>query len=226
MSGPIPPGDIHLGDVAAELALGALTGRERAEAVAHLEKCPACRVHVQGLTRTATQLLILLPEHQPPAGFAARTIRRLPHAARHRATRRPRDKFPAVAAAIIAVTCAMAGFALHAMPMQPHHPAGLPPPALRSASLTTARHQAIGTVFLQGGSQPWLYMAVDTGGGNSTVICLLHERDGQIITVGSFQLASGYGSWGSPEPDQAAGITSVRLKSLDGAIVATATFTR
>ena len=40
MSGPTPPEGIHLGDVAADLALGALTGRERAEAVAHLEKCP------------------------------------------------------------------------------------------------------------------------------------------------------------------------------------------
>jgi hypothetical protein len=226
VSGPIPPEGSHLGDVAAELALGALTGRERAEAVAHLEKCPACRAHVQDLTRTATQLLALLPEAQPPAGFAARTIQRLPHAARHHATRRPRDKFPAVAATIIAVTTAMAGFALHGMPMQPRHPASLASPALYSASLTTARHQAVGTVFLHGGSQPWLYMAVDTGPGNSTLICQLHERDGQIITVGSFQLASGYGSWGSPEPDQAADITSVRLKSLDGTIVATATFTR
>ena len=224
MSGPIPPEGSHLGEVAAELALGALTGRERAEAVAHLEKCPACRAHVQDLTLTATQLLALLPEHQPPAGFAARTIRRLPHAARHRAIRRPRDKFPAVAAAIIAAACAMAGFALHARPMQPRHPAS--PPALYSASLTTARHQAIGTVFLHGGSQPWLYMAIDTGPGTSTVICQLHERDGQIITVGSFQLASGHRSWGSPEPDPAAGITSVQLKSLDGTTVATATFTR
>jgi len=40
VSGPTPPEGIHLGDVAADLALGALTGRERAEAVAHLEKCP------------------------------------------------------------------------------------------------------------------------------------------------------------------------------------------
>ena len=224
VGGPAPPEGIHLGDVAAELALGALTGRERAEATAHLEICPACRAHVLDLTRTATQLLVLLPEDQPPAGFAARTIQRLPHAARHRTTPRPRDKFPAVAAAIIAVTCAMAGFALHVMPMQPRHAAS--PPALYPASLTTARHQSIGTVFLHGGSQPWLYMTVDTGPGNSTVICQLNERDGQIITVGSFQLASGYGSWGSPEPDQAAGITSVRLKNLDGTIVATATFTR
>ena len=94
MSGPAPPERSHLGDVAAGLALGALTGRERAGAVAHLETCPACRAHVQDLTLTATQLLALLPEHQPPAGFAARTIQRLPHATRPRAMIGPPGTFP------------------------------------------------------------------------------------------------------------------------------------
>jgi hypothetical protein len=32
----------ELDDVAAELALGALTGRERAQAVAHLDTCESC----------------------------------------------------------------------------------------------------------------------------------------------------------------------------------------
>jgi hypothetical protein len=226
MSGPAPLDGIHLADVAAELALGALTGRERARAIAHLEKCRTCRAHVQRSTLTGTRLLLLLPEHQPPAGFANRTIRRLPYAGRHRETGRSHDRFPVVAATIIAVTCAMAGFAVRARPMPPGHSASPASLALHSASLTTARHQVIGTVFLQGGGQPWLYMAVDTGAGNSTVICQLQERDGQTITVGSFRLASGHGYWGSPEPDQATGITSARLTAPDGTIVATATFTR
>jgi hypothetical protein len=96
--------------------------------------------------------------------------------------------------------------------------------ALRSAPFTTARHQAIGTVFVHGGSQPWLFMAVDTGAGDRTVVCELQERDGHVITVGSFQLANGRGYWGSPEPDQAADITSVRLSAADGIVVATASF--
>jgi hypothetical protein len=33
----------ELADVAAELALGVLTGRERAMAVAHLDNCDTCR---------------------------------------------------------------------------------------------------------------------------------------------------------------------------------------
>jgi hypothetical protein len=65
------------GDVAAELALGVLTGRERAEALAHLDHCEACREHVRQLTMTGEGLLGLLPSREPPAGFETRVMERL-----------------------------------------------------------------------------------------------------------------------------------------------------
>ena len=64
-------------DVAAELALGVLTGRERADALAHLDRCPACRETVRQLTMTGEQLLELLPPVEPPAGFESRVLARL-----------------------------------------------------------------------------------------------------------------------------------------------------
>lgn len=54
-------------DSAAELALGVLTGRERAEALAHLDYCEACREHVRSLTVTSEKMLSLLPTAEPPA---------------------------------------------------------------------------------------------------------------------------------------------------------------
>ncbi len=51
----------ELADVAAELALGVLTGRERAVAIAHLDTCDACREHVRQLMATGEQLRGLLP---------------------------------------------------------------------------------------------------------------------------------------------------------------------
>ena len=51
----------ELADVAAELALGVLTGRERAVAIAHLDTCDACREHVRQLMATGEQLRALLP---------------------------------------------------------------------------------------------------------------------------------------------------------------------
>ena len=67
----------HVHDVAAELALGALTGRERAGAIAHLERCRVCREDVRQLMATGGQLLELLPPAAPPAGFETRVLQRL-----------------------------------------------------------------------------------------------------------------------------------------------------
>src|ERR1700722_20570873 len=64
-------------DVAAELALGVLTGRERAQALAHLDHCASCREEVRQLTATGEGLLGLLPNVEPPAGFEARVMDRL-----------------------------------------------------------------------------------------------------------------------------------------------------
>jgi hypothetical protein len=67
----------ELADVAAELALGVLTGRERAAALAHLDTCDACREDVRQLMATGGQLLELLPPVEPPAGFETRVLARL-----------------------------------------------------------------------------------------------------------------------------------------------------
>lgn len=67
----------ELADVAAELALGVLTGRERAMAIAHLDKCDACREDVRQLMATGEQLLELIPPAEPPAGFETRVLERI-----------------------------------------------------------------------------------------------------------------------------------------------------
>lgn len=59
----------ELADAAAELALGALTGRERAYALLHLEYCGACQERVRRLAVTGDDLLGLLPDRDPPPGF-------------------------------------------------------------------------------------------------------------------------------------------------------------
>ena len=66
-----------LAEVATELALGVLTGRERAEAVAHLARCDACREDVRQLMETSVELVGLLPASEPPAGFETRVLDRL-----------------------------------------------------------------------------------------------------------------------------------------------------
>ena len=64
-------------EVAAELALGVLTGRERARALAHLDGCESCREQVRELSMAGDELLALLPPAEPPAGFESRVLERL-----------------------------------------------------------------------------------------------------------------------------------------------------
>src|ERR1700759_38391 len=64
-------------DVAAELALGVLPGRGRAQAVAHLDECDSCREHIRQLSLTGEEMLGLLPSREPAEGFESRVMGRL-----------------------------------------------------------------------------------------------------------------------------------------------------
>ena len=56
----------------AELALGVLTGRERAQVLAHVESCPRCADELEHLSRVADTVVQSAPEMEPPLGFEVR----------------------------------------------------------------------------------------------------------------------------------------------------------
>ena len=67
----------QLREVAPDVALGLLTGEERAAALAHLERCDRCRVEVTSLAGVADEVLLAGPRATPPEGFDARMLARL-----------------------------------------------------------------------------------------------------------------------------------------------------
>jgi Putative zinc-finger len=231
-------------DMAAELALGVLTGRERAQAMAHLEHCEACRENVRQLTLTGEGLLGLLPAMEPPAGFETRVMERiglaapapapvrrlawLPRAGRRGASQggsdqprqlsRTRRMFAVAAVTLAVVAGGLGGWALR---NGPSSPAGTP---LHSAVLESATHQDVGKIYLYQGRPQWLYMSVNMPSGHETVICQVQGRDGHFTTAGSFQLTNGYGYWGSPAPGNPGSLTGARLVTPNGTVLATATF--
>lgn len=238
-------------DVAAELALGVLTGRERARALAHLDRCDGCRETVRQLTVTGEELVGLLPAIEPPVGFETRVMERLglgtptPGPARQlspvrRFSRkltgwlgagwtgsggvsRPRRILAAVATAVVVIVAGLGGWGLHAATSSP------PSSPLSSAALLTASHQTAGHIYYYDGGSRWLYMSVDISpgngaAGNSTVLCQVQGPDGHITTVGSFRLTGGYGYWGSPDPVTSGPLTGARLITTTGTVLATATF--
>ena len=90
--------------------------------------------------------------------------------------------------------------------------------------IATDDHGHVGQVFVYNGEPRWMYMSVDLESGNDTVICQLVGADGHITTVGSFRLADGYGSWGSPAWTGNGPPVGARLVTANGTVLATATF--
>ena len=241
-------------DVAAELALGVLTGRERAEAVAHLDECDSCREHIRQLLLTGEEMLGLLPSREPTEGFESRVMARLgvtapdsdqspaagggpalataPGPGGGRSRKNParwsRRMLSLAAVALAVVACGLGGWALRGVTGPSAGGGGSTAQApLREATLTSATtQQEEGKVYLYDGSPRWLYMGVDTHNtSDKTVICQLETRSGRVITIGSFQLQGGYGAWGSPDPVAASDVTSARITSMNGTVLATAHFT-
>ncbi len=96
---------------------------------------------------------------------------------------------------------------------------------LVSASLVSGTSQHVGQVFYYSRDPGWLYMSVDLGSGSEMVTCQVTGPDGRVTTIGSFKLADGYGSWGSPDPGDLGQLTGARLVSANGTVLATGTFT-
>ena len=185
-------GCAEFADAAAELALGVLTGRERARALAHLDQCEACRENVRQLTVTGEELVGLLPTIEPPAGFETRVMERLGLGtpATSPAPDPVRQLSPArrfglkladwigggwtgrggvsrprriLAAAAVAVAVIAAGLGGWGLHATTSSPTAS---ALSSATLLTASHQTAGKIYFYDAGSRWLYMSVNIPSGS------------------------------------------------------------
>jgi len=210
-------------ELSAELALGVLDGRQRADALAHLQRCPACREELLVLGQVADRLVALAPPAEPPAGFETRVLRAVtpPAAPPSSVPRRPRRGFLAVAAAA-AVALLVAGGAGGWLAGRGGRTAP-PRPAAVTAALHE-HHEQVGQVVETNGAHPWVWMAVTGYVGQPTVICQVRGRDGRVRTLGTFHLTEGYGYWAAPVPPGTGPLAGARLVSRDGRTLATATF--
>ena len=63
-------------ELAAEFALGLVTGHERNRALAHLQRCPACCWHTARLAAVCDRLRGLIRSTEAPVGFEQRVLQR------------------------------------------------------------------------------------------------------------------------------------------------------
>lgn len=235
-------GDAHcekLREAGAELALGVLPGRERAEAVAHLDGCADCREYVRQLTGIGDRLIGLLPECEPPPGFETRVARSLgeqaagPEGAARRApqhlrgrARRARLRLAAAAAALVVAV----GFAGWGIGTVVEGATASPPAAVESEPvlvgdmIPAGGGEPVGEVYAHPGSPAWMFVSVALPGTpyNGRITCLLERADGTTTRVGDFPVRDGRGNWGVAVPVDLTRYSSTRLTSADGTVLATA----
>jgi hypothetical protein len=213
-----------------ELALGILTGRDRAIALAHVESCSRCADELEQLARAADAVVRVAPELEPPVGFEVRLFSRMgvgddELSARRRHARPPTWVF-ATAAAVVAliVGLGIGWSASRPSTSRPGLAVGRPTPsaAANTASLKEDG-RSVGRVFTSGGSSPWMFMTLDDGAVQGTVTCQVVTDDGVTRTVGSFTAKNGYGSWGAPLPVSPHDVRQARVVSAQGTVLATAT---
>jgi hypothetical protein len=211
----------------AELALGILTGRERAATLAHVESCPRCADELEQLSRAADAVVRVAPEIEPPVGFEVRLFSRMGVVDVTPIRRRPpRWVLGAVAAAAAAVALVVGlsvglstGTHTHTPgPSATTKPASTP---FAQAALVENGHP-VGHVFLYGGSKPWMFMTLADSSAQGHVNCVVVTRDGVTHMVGAFSADGGYGAWGAPLHVAPATVVTAEVVSPNGAVIATA----
>jgi hypothetical protein len=215
------------GDELAELALGVLTGRERARVLAHVESCPRCAEELEILSRAADSVVQAAPEMEPPLGFEVRLFERMgltdvtPR--RRRSALRPSRWVPAVVG--VAAVALVLGLVLGL-------PSSSPTPTVTAQPYGTHRvvtaalveHGAtVGHVMAVGGAKPWISMMMADSSAHGRVDCVVVTNNGVSHKVGSFVADKGYGAWISPLPVEPDGLRAAEVVSPSGTVIATAT---
>ncbi|HZC98903.1 MAG TPA: zf-HC2 domain-containing protein [Actinomycetes bacterium] len=201
-------------EVAPELALGVLTGQERAAALHHLAGCASCRRHVAELAEVVDELLLLAPSREPPVGFESRVVGRL--------TGRPptaRRRWLAAIAAAAALAAALTAIGFQVATDQDRELAARYRHALQQANgryfgalpLRDAGGHRAGNVFGYEGSPSWIFVTVNSPSGSGAYTVELTTTDSRRFPLGTLTMTDGRGSWGRALPVALHDIAHVRL---------------
>jgi len=176
---------------APDLALGALTGPERAEVVAHLDGCPSCQALVGEYASVADSLLDLVPEAQPPTELAAPVLAAM-QPARHR---RRRHRVVALAAAAIIAICAATGLTVTLASGGGGGKSSSAAPMLRSTPMIGSGNVTVGRVVSTRDRPPKLAVSVDYWVPDGHYQLAALDGNGESEPVGVLQVSGGRGTW-------------------------------
>jgi len=217
--------EAYAGDLA-ELALGVLTGRERARALSHVESCPRCSDELEQLSRAADMVVQAAPDVEPPVGFEVRLFERMGVREPRRGLRRLRPTYwvpAAVAAAASAVALALGlGLSSSPAPVATAPSTSVGQQQVVSAALVSDA-QPVGRVVIFGGAKPWMSMMLDDSAARGTVNCVVVTDDGVTHHVGTFVAREGYGAWAARLKVDPSNIRTAEVVTPSGKVLATST---
>jgi hypothetical protein len=185
-------------ELAPELALGILSGAERAEVVLHVNGCARCQAYVTELTEAADVIPQLVPEAEPPVGFEARVLRRLGEG-----ERRTRRRWIAAVAAVAAAAIIVSITVVRVIESNEDSRG-----VAEGATTTTIVQRPVAVVMEGGGPNGdspagWAYVmnrhgiavSVDYGIPPGTYAVRVDPSRGDPTVLGSVHVDSGRGSW-------------------------------
>ena len=218
-------------DAAAELALGILTGPDRAAALKHMERCASCQAEVSSLAAAADRLLDLVPPRGAPDGFESRMAAAFRQSVPGQAGRRHHGKAAcrrlagwwrrAGLAAAAAAAAGALGFGLHQIGAPPQEPAYS---GAEVAALRTPAGAPAGEVAVTGAPQPLLVMVLNPDAAPGWYRCYLRTSGGRQAFAGAFHVGREGGVWVIRPPMLPRDLTGARLVGPGGTEIASGTF--
>ena len=206
-----------------ELAAGVASPDERAAALRHLAGCGRCHRELEAQTALVDELLRLVPERQPPAGFEAATL--APMLRRHRPKRLRNALLLAAAAVLVAATAGGAVWQKTASDRQladgyRRALAVAHGSYLRTVPVTGVSTEPAGYVFAYQGSPAWLFVTMTAVDRPGAYRVSLTTREGRDVTPGSMTVKDGRGSWGTTVPIAIRDIVVMRFHGPSGDLLA------
>ena len=233
---PAPCAEIEA--LAPELAVGVVSGPERASALAHLAQCPLCRRLVDDLATTADPLLLLAPDMEPSIGFESRILAAtmgldrdrppVPSIALASRPRPGRGRFrsfgPRIAAAATIVVVAATGGLLAGRALDSDRP----PDMLRIAQAVSANGRATCRAFAYGDKQAWVFVSFEAPREWTAdyTVEITTLGGGTPAATGKLRLQDGGGSLGTVIDVPASQLRAVRVFDASGALRYEAPFHR
>ncbi len=226
------PECVRYAEEIAELALGISTGRQRAQALAHVEACPGCQADMEQFSLAADSLLEVVPGVEPPLGFEVRIMERLgaghgpgQSVPRQWSVRRSSWVLACAVALVAAGVGAGTGWLARGGPQLAvgRSAFGTEPGGRFETASLGAGGRSIGSVTVYSGRTVWLFMSLDDGTWSGKASCQVSLAGGKTMLLGTFWLDNGYGAWGVT---LAPGTGRIRSASVlgDGAVLASAEF--